>query len=288
MAISSVPSILPLTHVSLPLHYSNSLITDPAASSMPGLILSPACDPFPRTLVNRVQSGHFVEMRDLLADNIALVSQLSSLHGTVPLPLTTVQRTRLREVPSLVSWMYCFAAYVAIRTPDTLTRQMLAYARLIIREALRHGGGGWAEYDRVFRRQISINPALSWNILEPSLQAATILGQRTSEGMLCTLCQECDHSANQCALAPLQQQLQTLPVAVSSAAPAAIYRPPKRPETLQRICVSWNKGTCARPQCSFRHICATCRKAHKARECPDTPADSEYKLPAGPSSRARK
>ena len=33
------------------------------------------------------------------------------------------------------------------RTQDPLTRQMLAYARLIIQEALRHSGGGWAEYD---------------------------------------------------------------------------------------------------------------------------------------------
>ena len=288
VANGSLSSSLPLAQVSLPLHSSNAFFTDPSSSSMPGLILSPACDPFPRTLVTRVQAGHFVEMRDLLADNIALMSQLSSLHGTVPIPLSTVQRTRLREVPSLVSWMYCFCAYVAIRTPDALTRQMLAYARLIIREALRHGGGGWAEYDRVFRRQISINPALSWNTLEPSLQAATILGQRTSEGTLCTICQECDHSASQCALAPFQQQLQTPPVIVSSSAPASVYRPPRRPETLQRICVGWNKGNCSRPQCSFRHICATCHKAHKARKCPDTPADSEYKSLAGPSSRARK
>ena len=222
----SFQSILPLaSNASLPVQYTNILITDPASSSRPGLILSPACDPFPQTLVNRVQAGQFVEMRDLLADNIALMSQLSSLHGTVPLPMTTVQRTRLREVPSLVSWMYCFAAYVAIRTPDELTRQMLAYAHLVIREALRHGGGGWAEYDRVFRRQISINPALSWNTLEPSLQAATILGQRTGDGMLCTLCQECDHTSSLCALAPLQQQFQTPPVVVSSSAPVVVYRP---------------------------------------------------------------
>ena len=226
-----------------------------------------------------------MEMRDLLADNIALVSQLSSLHGTVPLPLTTMQRTRLREVPSLVSWMYCFATYVAIRTPDELTRQMLAYARLIIREALRHGGSGWAEYDRVFRRQVAINPTLSWNTLEPSLQAATILGQRSSEGVLCTICQECDHTANLCALAPLQQQLQSHPpVAMSTAS----YRPPRRPETFQRICVSWNKGTCPRPQCTFCHICATCHKMLKARECSETPPDSEYKASTNSTSRFRK
>ena len=90
-----------------------------------------------------LQAGQFVEMRDLLANNIALLNQLSSLHGTATLPLTTVNHTRLREVPSLVSWVYCFNAYVAVRTSDPATRDMLAYSRLLIREALRHGGNGW-------------------------------------------------------------------------------------------------------------------------------------------------
>lgn len=96
-------------------------------------------------------------MRDLLADNVALLSQLTSLHGMGTLPIETVQQTHFREVPSLVSWLYYFTAYVAIQTPDSLTSHMLAYAQLIIREALRHGGSGWVEYDRVFRRQLSIN-----------------------------------------------------------------------------------------------------------------------------------
>ena len=164
LSAGALPSTLPLTQpppllqhlpIQTPLTLSNP--------SRPGLILSPACDLIPQSIVQRVQSGQFVEMQDLLADNIALMGQLSSLHGTLPLPPTTIQRTRLREVLSLASWMYCFAAYIAIRTPDDLTHRMLAYARLIIHEALRHGGTGWAEYDRVFQRQVSINPALSWN-----------------------------------------------------------------------------------------------------------------------------
>ena len=105
----------------------------------PGMILSPAADPIPRTLVQRIQVGQFVEMRDLLADNIELLNQLSSLHGTVTLPLTIVNCTRLREVSSLESWVYCFNAYVAVCTSDPATRDMLAYSRLFIREALRHG-----------------------------------------------------------------------------------------------------------------------------------------------------
>ena len=202
LSAGALPSTLPLTQPPpllqhLPIQTSLTL----SNPSRPGLILSPACDPIPQSIVQRVQSGQFIEMRDLLADNIALMGQLSSLHGTLPLPPTTIQRTWLREVPSLASWMYCFAAYIAIH------------------EALRHGGTGWAEYDRVFQRQVSINPVLSWNMLEPSLQAATILGQRTSDGILCTICQECDHTNNQCAMAPFQQQLQPLPPVVMPAAP---------------------------------------------------------------------
>ena len=134
--------------------------------SHPGMILSPAADPIPHTLVQRIQSGQFVEMRDLLADNIALHNQLASLQGTVSLPLITANQTRLREVPSLVSWLYCFAAYVAVRTSDPLTRNMLAYSRLIIREALRHGGlAGWSMIECSSDNSQSIRPCrgIPWN-----------------------------------------------------------------------------------------------------------------------------
>ena len=252
--------------------------------SRPAMILSPASDPIPHSLVQRIQSGQYIDMRELLADNIALLNQVSTMNPMIP--ITTSSQTRLREIPSLVSWLYCFLAYTAVRTSDPSTRDILAYSRLIIREALRHGNNGWLEYDRVFRRQISINPLMLWNTLEPSLQASTMLGQRSSAGSFCTLCRECDHIAQHCALAPLQQQVNSGP-AYNSSQPSGANRPPKRPETLMHICVSWNKGTCRRPaSCTYRHICATCQLVHKARDCADTPANSEYKLiaPATTSS----
>ena len=129
---------------------------------------------------------------------------------------------------------------------------MLAYSRLLIREALRHGGSGWLEYDRVFRRQLAINPLMQWNTIDPGLQAATILGQRTVTGVFCTLCQECDHSADQCALAPIQQQTQVVPQPPSSSTQPAGTRPPKRPESRLHICINWNKGVCRRDPCTYR------------------------------------
>ena len=192
------------------------------------MILSPAAEPIPYSIVQRIQSGHFVEMRNLLADNIALLNQLSSFQGTVTLPRFVVTCTWLGDVPSLVSWLYCYNAYIAVCTSDPLARDMLAYSRLLIREALRHGGSGWLEYDRVFRCQLAINCLLSWNTIDPGLQVATILGQRGSSWMFCTLCCECDHTTSQCALAPVQQQTQAMPKPPTvTTQPPVSSRPPK-------------------------------------------------------------
>ena len=121
-------------------------------------------------------------MRNLLADNISLLNQLSSLHGTLSLSHGTVNHTWLREVPSMIWWLYCFNTYVAIWMPNELTQQMLSYSRLVLREALCHGGSEWLEYDRVFHRQMSINSTLRWSTLNCGLQAATIIVQQSSPG----------------------------------------------------------------------------------------------------------
>ena len=110
----------------------------------------------------------------------------------------------LREVTALPTWTYCFLAYLALQTDDQKVKDQLAYARLIIREAQRHSGSGWLDYDRVFRQQAALDPALKWNSLHPGIQASTLVGQVANAHMLCRLCREPDHSANQCALWYLQ------------------------------------------------------------------------------------
>ena len=102
-----------------------------------GFSLSPATETFPRKLVEKVRSGQFVEMRELLRDNISLLGQLETLGGQSG--TTGASRPRLREISSIASWMYSFLAYVAIRSSEESTRDMLAYGRLIIREAQQHG-----------------------------------------------------------------------------------------------------------------------------------------------------
>ena len=68
-------------------------------------------------------------MMELLSDNMALLSQLEDL----PSQNAVAGRPhRLREIESPLSWVFCFLPYIAIRTEDKETRDMLSYARLII------------------------------------------------------------------------------------------------------------------------------------------------------------
>ena len=71
-------------------------------------------------------------------------------------------------------------------------------------------------------------------------------------------------------------QLQTLPVSQSSGSRSGTQAH-RCPESQEFICMSWNKGQCTYPgTCSFRHIHATCRQWHMAKDCPSTPDTSEF------------
>ena len=174
--------------------------------------------------------------------------------------LPIMSKPKVREVTTLPVCMSCFLTYLAIGTSDPITQERLAYAVLIIREAMRHGGQGWLEYDRLFRQQAALNSTLPWNVIHPGFQASTILGQRAvNSGMFCTFCQGSDHVTAQCALAQLQQPL----FRANQSLLGASTRPGGK------ICNSWNDGACTYPgTCSYRHVCSKYfRSSHQAKDC---------------------
>ena len=143
-----------------------------------------------------------MEMHDLLGDNAAVRRHFEDMRGALEFQVLPMgSRPRVRAVSSLPSWLCCFLTYLAVGTTDPVTCNQLTYTTLLVREAMRHGGQGWLEYDRLFRQQAALDPSLSWNIIHPGLQATIILGQRSyNAGTFCTHCQECDHSVSQCAM----------------------------------------------------------------------------------------
>ena len=105
--------------------------------------LSVSSRPIPAKVVQQVQFGKFMEMRDLLDDNMAVRRHFEVLHGAMGVQLLLIMsKPKVREVTTLPVWMSCFLTYLAIGTSDPITQERLAYAVLIIREAMRHGGQG--------------------------------------------------------------------------------------------------------------------------------------------------
>ena len=180
--------------------------------------------PNPRQAVAKVQSLQFIEMRELLPDDIALLERLAALPNTSA--LSHGQRhTPQREVSSLLTWVCAFTTDIAIMAemrPD-LIKSRLAYMCNIVREASRFGGDGWKTYDYVFRSQAAVDPSMDWAELNPSMLMAFMAARPTSNTKpLCHLCQEADHSANSCALAPLAPLHPRVPLLSS---PAGVLHP---------------------------------------------------------------
>ena len=195
------------------------------------LILLPALEPVPHKLVQRIQVGQFVEMRDLLGDNIALLQQLDSVQGPFQ-SFTGGAKPRLQTFTSLSSWLHRFLAYTAIRTTDQATRNQLTYAWLLIQESLRHGSNGWFDYDCALAAGgYQVSTLLFPGILStlPTRQPSLVRGQ--GQG----------HSAFS-ALGWI-----TIRVSVPKPSGAGPVRPPqsrpaRRPDSLQ--CVLEQRGMC--------------------------------------------
>ena len=247
----------------------------------PSLIATPfklanCLAPIPEKLVARIQALQFVEMRELLPDNVALAERLAALlQGLGP-----HKQPEQQEVGSLTTWAASFATYIAIVAQICPNRvwDMLAYMRIIIREARKFGGHGWLTYDAVFRRKHE-GPSAQWDFIDPSLHVAYIAGHDHPPILPCHHCNETDHESNICAIVPLIPRTRGFPAQMQKSRPPIPKgrRPTPYPSRLgpKRVCHSWNRGKCIYPgSCNFTHIC---EGSHPAKDCPRLPQDSPYR-----------
>ena len=125
--------------------------------------------PIPAKLVQRIQKLEFVDLRELLPDNLALSEKLEALcvaHASNP---------EQWEITKIVTWTSCMATYiasVAAAHPERV-RDMLAYMHLLVREGHKYGSSGWLKCDLIFRKNNS-RPSARWDHLDPSQSLLTM------------------------------------------------------------------------------------------------------------------
>ena len=213
-------------------------------------------------------------MAELLRDN----AELERRRGERELAPGESRRPR-REVPDLLSWIQCFSSYAGIvaRQHPEKTRELFAYVVMVVREARRCGGGGWREYDAMFRQLAATTATCDWSKLNTSIYAVSFLAQ-SSRGRMCSYCLEPDHVAEACALAPSVPR-RAEPQGIRPLLPATTVLPPPPPRSQgfptrrksDQICFSWNEGKCNFPYCRYRHACLRCQGDHHSWQCRDAP-----------------
>ena len=218
-------------------------------------------------------------MKELLQDNISLLAQLEEVQGLHSLHMVGATRPRLREVSSLL-----LPGLHHHLNEDPVTRDQLAYTQRIIKQAQSQGGMTWLDYDRAFHQQKAVNPAIFWNTLNPSLLAATSLGQRPGySGSFCTLCRSTEYNRAHCALSYLE--------------PQTPYAAPPRVITPQRVHPGPPSSPTSVPLleqgrlppkfgwCNCQHVCAKCRvPSHKASTCLPVTSSAAYQSAPLPTS----
>ena len=251
----------------------------------------------PPKLVAKIQRGEFVDMSELLKDNIeadrrrSLQDQGAAAAALMCSVWMSGKSGGRREVPDILSWVQCFATYACVlgEAHPEKTKELWAYMSLIVREARRCGGSGWREYDGMFRQQAPSAINLEWGKLDGSLYAVTFLAHQSGRGRLCRWCQESDHQSGDCALVPDRQSSSAVVPSSSletkqTSSSGREGRTQGRSGRSEKICYSWNAGKCRfHPYCRFRHVCSTvgCNEDHRAIECPA--ASRSRSIPTDPT-----
>ena len=263
-------------------------------------VLGEGIPPVPARLVSRIWDDDYIDMAELLRDNLEAERRGNSGNTQQSgLPGGSHSKPLRREVPDVLSWAQCFGVYIGVvveKYPDRV-KQLLAYQATVLREARRCGGSGWRSYDAMFRQLAAADPSTDWSRLNPSLYATTFLVQQSSGRRICTLCMGADHAPEECALAPLQAKLPR---------PQTREREDERKEKVgtpggvaprdgrmrrrsDQPCYLWNEGRCNYPYCRYRHVCLRCRGDHRATGCsvPPPPGVSLSRNPPPPWGRGQ-
>ena len=171
-----------------------------------------------------------------------------------PLSQTITSSSRLREITDPLTWASCFLAFMA--------------TSLELQE-------GWLLYDRQFRQHRAAGAPMPWADINPSLMAATVLGQAgDGSGLSCSLCLAADHTKDEYALGSGEKPKPGTSSVSSHRAPPlpshSSHRPAPYTTAGDTICRCFNRGWCSRPSCWFNHVCLGCGKpGHGEAHCPD-------------------
>ena len=255
----SVVSSLPATSsANLPVVVGGSCggATGTESSTLPNLnkafVVGPGYAPVPFKLVSKITAGLFVDLADLLPDNIRAqeIEPQAFLEGKL---VVSGSKKRVIEIADIITWIEAFTIFSMIlcHTFPSRWKDLNQYKLLIIQTARRFSDKSWLHYDIAFRKEAAASGSTDWSRMHPDLYnfhtrspvtTSTASGSSTSSAS--SLSEPLGSSGN--------------------------------PRSSQ-YCHSWNDGRCRWPfgRCRFRHSCESCHGDHPRIHCPHRSARRE-------------
>ena len=197
------------------------------------VVVGPGYAPVPYKLVSKITAGLFVDLADLLPDNIRAqeIEPQAFLEGKL-----VVSGSK-----KWVTWIEAFTIFSMIlcHTFPSRWKDLNQYKLLIIQTARRFSDKSWLNYDIAFRKEAAASGSTDWSRMHPDL-----------------------YNFHTTPAAP-----------GSSTSPASSLTEPLASSGNHRssqYCHSWNDGCCHSPfgRCWFRHYCETCHEDHPHIHCP--------------------
>jgi hypothetical protein len=231
--------------------------------------------PVPDKLVKKILKLEFVEMQELLPESwLREEEETKSLVG--------FHRRKRSTTTNIFQWLQCYSAMVGVlsRAYPQVVPDLMAYQATIIRCYRDFEDLHWAQYDRMYRRQVAITKDLRWGRIDTTLYSKCFAGKARRRSM-CTYCLSDSHTSQDCHENPANV---SWPWVVQNNAQHTAYNTPSEPafhgrmQSEQPHFGAGRRGTCdlfnaaggskcAFNPCKYLHLCSDCRGKHPRAAC---------------------
>ena len=133
--------------------FSTPALAPSVASSLhKPFVIGPGYSPIPAKLVTKLRAGQFVDLADLLPENVK--AQDSEPQSYLDGKLLVSTKKRVREITDIVTWVEAFTVYMWIFccTHSSRWQDMTQYKLLILQTARQFSDKAWLHYDTAFRK----------------------------------------------------------------------------------------------------------------------------------------
>ena len=123
-------------------------------------VVGPGYSPIQEKLVTMIRTGQFIDLADLLAENLKAqdTEPQTYLDGKL---LATSSKKRIQEITAIVTWVEAFTVYSWILCSIHPSRWQ--YKLLILKISRQFPGKAWLHYDIAFRKDAAASGLVDWS-----------------------------------------------------------------------------------------------------------------------------